>query len=128
MGAARDLIASSIRTGLDLLTETWQYRKRTSTGAAAPAYDAWVDIEVHATQRTESREYDDERDTVMRRERVRVRVKDTAADLVLGDQVKDPDGDIWGMDGAISSGPGTRSYEFVRDHAVLTQGNRGGTL
>lgn len=123
---ARDIVTTAARLVVSTFGETWQYRQRTSTGAATPAFGSYTDIVVHETQRTWAEEYDEERDQYIRRERCSARTSDADVSLVAGDQLKDTNGGVWAVVAVASSGPGSRRYDLQRDNAILQSPRRGG--
>jgi len=124
---ARDDIATAVRAAVSLLGATgWQYRQRTNAmSVATPTYGAYVNIAGHETARRFSQEWDEEREQYVRRETLNFRVSDATAALVIGDELKDPDGVVWGIAEVDTSGVGTRRYLAERVHPIK-QTSRGG--
>lgn len=121
---SRSQAASIARAAVGMFTATWQYRQRTTTGAASAAYGAWTDMDAHETMRRFDQEYDEERGSIVLRETTAIRVADTVTVLARGDQVKDPDGVVFAVDNIMSSGPGTRKYQLMRSAPTVTGRSR----
>jgi hypothetical protein len=117
--SSRAIVQNMTRLAVGLFTATWQARVRTSAANGTnPTFGAWADREMHATSRTSSEEWDDDRDSWMRIERRTVRESDSYALLTRGDQLKDPDGTIWAIHELTASGPGSRQYAVIITHPV----------
>jgi hypothetical protein len=125
----RDEIQATLRGVVSVLSETWQYRRRTSGPSAQTAYGAWADIEAHATGGGDQTDYDDARQTEKRVERMRVRVSDALADLHIGDQLKDAGSVVWAVIGIASKSPNTGTVSYSCERAVplkVSAGDRQG--
>ena len=126
---SRDAIRSATRLANSIVGETWQYRQRTGNlkGSTSDAYTSWTDVTANYTVGNWRLEYDPDRDTDHRVETANWRISDeTVPLLVIGDQVKGPDGVVWAVVELVSSAAGTRRYRIQRDAPVLSQGDRKG--
>lgn len=113
----RSDIQLSLRSVVDSLGETWQYRRMTSGPAASTrTYGSWTDVTAHASGRSAPMEWDEKRSVWKRVERVRVRVSDALSDLHQGDQFKAPDLVVYAVQGVASNAPntGTVAYDCER--------------
>jgi hypothetical protein len=127
-------LRSDIQTGLrDVVTalgETWQYRRLTSgPGASTRTYGTWTNVTAHATGRSAPQEWDDRRNVWKRVERVRVRVSDVLTDLHQGDEIQDPSGAVFSVQGIASNAPnlGSIAYDCARSVPLKVEGgNRDG--
>ncbi len=123
-------IQTTLRGVIDMLGETWQYRRMTSGPAAATrTYGSWTNVTTHASGRSAPQEWDERRNAWKRVERVRVRVSDALADLHQGDQFKAPDLAVFAVQGVASNAPNTGTVAYDCERTVplkVDAGNREG--
>lgn len=114
----------------DLGETTWYYRRLTSGPATATrTYGSWTAVTVHASGRSDQKEYDEDRRTWTRRETMIARVSDALADLHQGDQFKDAAGKIYAVESVASNAQnaGTIAYRLAYDVPLRVEaGNRNG--
>jgi hypothetical protein len=124
----RDDIASQMRlvVGTSGVGASWQYRKRTSAPTTRPeTFGTLTSIAGHQSNRTHENEYDEARNAQKRVEKCTFRCSDALA-LVVGDQLKDPAGLYWSVQGIRASGIGTVAYECERAVPIKGEPDRGG--
>ena len=121
MTELRESISAAARQVISDLSETWKYRKRTSTGAASEAFTPLTDFACHPTNRTSSETWDEEHRAWIKRDRMRIRVRDDSTPLVPGDQVFDLSGAAWAVVGVLSCGPGSIAYDITKESALMQQ-------
>lgn len=130
MSFRADMRAALRSAVLDTFGDTWQYRRLTSGTSALPrTYSAYADVEVHATSTNEVQVYDENGRAHRRREAMRARLSDLVGPLKNGDQLKDPDGIVWAIDGVLSGAQrvaGTVAYSISRDLQTKAEPNRNG--
>lgn len=124
-------LRATMRTALQgvvtTLGETWQYRRLTSGPATATrTYGDWTEVVAHPTMRTWDQVWNAEADRWERSETQKLRVGDDLAQLLTGDQVKDPDGVVWAVQGQSSAGVGSIGYTIARLLPLQGDAGRGG--
>lgn len=106
---------------------TWSYRRLASGPVAdSRTYGSWTAFSALVTGRSNSELYEDATQTTRRVEKCRARTSDALADLHVGDQVKDANGETWAVMGILSSGIGTLSFDLQRDQPLAAKPNRPG--
>ena len=97
---------------------TWQYRTLTSAYDVRPAtYSGLTTFTAQAVQGSVTEEFDEKRGAYVRRARQVIKCSDAIA-LAIGDQVIDPDGKHWHVDGNIDAArtaDGIFRYSLARD-------------
>lgn len=113
----RSDIQASLRDVIDILGETWQYRRRTSGPAnSTQAWGAWTDVTACPTAMSGPPEWDEDKRIWKRTEALSVRVSDAVSDLYHGDQFKDVSGTVYAVVGTASkvANTGTIRYDIER--------------
>jgi hypothetical protein len=122
----RDEIQASLRGAVAIMSEPWQYRRRTSgPSAQTPTYGTWANVDAHPTAGGDQLDYDEARQTGKRVERMRVRVSDALADLHVGDQFKDTGSVVWAVIGIASKSPNTGTVAYSCERAVPLKASAG---
>ncbi len=123
----RDDIRESLRDVVDLLGETWQYRRLTSGPATETrTYGAWADVTAHPTSLTWDQTWNEDRQAWERTETQRLRIKDDLAQLNPGDQVRDTAQVVWAVGAQQAAGVGTKAYTVMRTIPLQADAGRGG--
>lgn len=123
----RETIRETLRDVVDLLGETWQYRRLTSGPAAEPrTYSAWTDVTAHPTSLNWEQTWNEDRQAWERTETQRLRVSDALAQLNPGDQVRDTAEVVWAVSAQQAAGVGTKAYTITRTIPLKADAGRGG--
>lgn len=116
----RNAMRSGLRAVVDALGKAWSYRVVTSAPGAWPVtWSAWTPMTAHQVSRGIVLEHDAAFDETWAHERGVIRISDV---LTLGayHQVKDPDGVVFALGGAVgetilvSANVGTATYRITR--------------
>ena len=120
-------IQSALRAAVDVLSETWQYRRMSSPLATATrTWGAWVDVSaIPIPSIAGPTDYDGDRDEHVRTERAGIRVRDDAQALTIGDQVKSPAGTIWSVEARESGGTAAGSVRYLLRREITLKGGPG---
>ncbi len=108
----------------DYLSSAVQYRTLTSGYGVEPrTYSSWVTIAAVVTQQANTQEFDDNRGTFKRMDRIKIRTSDAVA-LITGAQFRfaTSDAQIWAMESRTSTGPGSTMYTATRDLPTISSG------
>lgn len=126
-----DTVRANVRQVLaaGALTDTWQYQRRTSDAAAGvPTFGTAGTVAALFIAGGTVEQFDDKRSEFKLANVGRLRMADNALSpqLVVGDRVIAPDGEVWAVVSIQSEAPGSIAYGISREQGLRAEPTRGG--